>query len=299
MSCMIPEEHQFYINQALSACGILCHKMTFLTRGANNLIYRLHCDNLSLIAKIGVNAKFKNLDKEYLFLNQVKDIGPEVFFFDICGENHLHVIIESFIDGYHPYQMNYEQLNNIGQKIALYHSVNHSQFIFSNETWLDFIDNRIPLIDPQKDEHSLASTVIEKKEQAKKLGFSIYKNKIKTVPVLVHGDLIPLNLIIGKDGSFKIIDWECIRYDDAESDLATLIKAFRLTDDQIVTLLQGYNRAIDKQILEFRLLLHYLQVIAWRIAVQIPSSIAAEKEKAVTETYEELSVAENLMKNFQ
>jgi thiamine kinase-like enzyme len=113
--------------------------------------------------------------------------------------------------------------------------------------------------------------------------------------VLVHGDLIPLNILRTNAGEFHIIDWEGVRYDEPEADLVTLVKAYSLDDHQIASLLKGYGRPVDRRMLICRFLLHLLQVVAWRLAVQIPSVSGEKRTAAALEMEREMGQAESIL----
>jgi thiamine kinase-like enzyme len=109
--------------------------------------------------------------------------------------------------------------------------------------------------------------------------------------VPVHGDLIPLNILQQGPASFRIIDWEGLRLDEPEADVATLFKAYRCDAAQQQAFERGYGPGLRPQRLRFRRLLHDLQVAAWRLACQIPVAEGAALEKALAEAREELDWA--------
>lgn len=295
MEFTIPEEHRFRIHQTLSTAGIPDGEICFLAKGANSHIYKIFNDNVCTVAKVGVNKEFTNLDKEFLFLKETSGIGPETVAFSFDHQYKLQTIIESFIDGYHPYEFNSEELYRIGRKISQYHSIQSEQLKFSRETWKDFLSNRICSIKSLKDELSINNKVLKFIDTLHLKGNSIYYKYEPRRPVLIHGDLIPLNILVDSNKEIRIIDWESVRYDDPESDLATLIKAFHIHKDQLPPLLEGYHNDINMEILWFRLLLHYMQVVCWRITVQLPASNGLKKEEAVAEVTDELSFVQNLL----
>lgn len=290
-------QHLQQIERVLSLNGISFQDIKFLARGANNIVYRINCTHSTLIAKIGINSSFRNLDKEYIFLRKIQSVGPEVLFFDTDPETGLQLLIETFVEGSHLFSLNNQQLEHLGKTIAIYHNSSYKQFNFPRDSWLDFINVRIPRPEQKNDELRLCEAFDLWIEQAKLRGAMVYANRSSAQKVLIHGDLIPLNILFDKDNAATIIDWEGVRIDDAEADLATFIKAFRLTEDNKITFLSRYERQIDQTVLNFRLLLHYIQVIGWRLSMQIPIVNGEEKDKAVEEVLEEKQFVEKLLSN--
>jgi len=82
---------------------------------------------------------------------------------------------------------------------------------------------------------------------------------------LVHGDLIPLNMMHGEQGCL-FIDWELGRLDYPEWDLCALVKSLRFDTDSYATFRKCYGREVNEKRLRLVSLLHYANVALWRMA---------------------------------
>lgn len=295
MDQVIPTEHLERIKHAFSDKKISEKQISYLSKGANNIIYRIDFDNRILTAKLGVNNAFRFLDKEFLFLSHVKGIGPQVITYNEYPEDGSQLLVLEYIDGAHPYKLDPDMLIALGRKISSYHYSTIQLPELPHETWTDFISKRIePMISTDKITE-LSKDALKKINSLKALGNSLYSKFDISNTAIVHGDLIPLNILVNNHMDFFIIDWEGVRYDEPESDLATLIKAYRMTDSQISTILDGYSNPVNLQILWFRLILHYLQVFTWRASVQIPKTSDIKNCNTLTEALEELTEIDRLM----
>lgn len=84
-------------------------------------------------------------------------------------------------------------------------------------------------------------------------------SKIKSqhiTPVLLHGDLVPENILID-DGITRFIDWEFARQGDCRWDLAALIVEFELADDDIDLLLCVYQSVAHINRFDFKTKIKY------------------------------------------
>jgi aminoglycoside phosphotransferase (APT) family kinase protein len=95
--------------------------------------------------------------------------------------------------------------------------------------------------------------------------FAAVGNLLDALPAgLVHGDLIPLNLIEGPDGSFSLIDWEQARLASAAWDLAGARRSFRMEPDSFAAMRAGLGESLPDEAIEFAAALYNLHVAAWR-----------------------------------
>ncbi|GEM_PF-1741152 len=82
--------------------------------------------------------------------------------------------------------------------------------------------------------------------------------------VLVHSDLIPLNVVF-RAQEVRFIDWELARLDFAEWDICSVRKAFHFVEDSYAQFLQGYGLPINTMRLQLVSLLHYANIVLWRL----------------------------------
>jgi hypothetical protein len=290
----IPDEHRQRIDAALQSTNKKYDRIEYLSKGANSIIYKLFYNENITIAKVGINSEFKNLHKEFKVLKFIGEIGPHPIVYHADDLTGLQVLIESFIDGYHPFDVTSVPITTYGKTILKYHKLNIPENVLSTETWQKFFETRILQVSSSRD--TLSQRFFDAKTQIYSTGCDIEKENPVSEKVLVHGDLIPNNLIVDKhESKIKVIDWEGARLDNAEADLATFIKAFNLSGNRLIEFLEGYEMSINMNILWFRILLHYLQVVAWRLSLQIPNTTNMLKEKALIETESELARIEKML----
>ena len=111
----------------------------------------------------------------------------------------------------------------------------------------------------------------------------------------MHGDVIPLNLIFS-NGDCKLIDWELARFDFPEWDLASVKKAFRFSGNSREAFFAAYGNHYDENVLWFVSLLHYCNVVLWRICdFYVRKHIQTNKEKFLSNLNNEMNwIRENI-----
>jgi hypothetical protein len=266
-----------------------------LARGANNLLYRVCLSGKKVVAKIGINPFFRQLAREQAIAPFTGGAGPAVYDYfvdDNCG---AEVLLLELIPGTHLSTFDDDQLLNMGATIARYHRVTPLPETIPVETCHDFCVNRILLMEPKRATVRYRSRFRALCRQATRCMESVPFSSGDHPSVIVHGDLIPLNIILDPTGVFRIIDWEGVRYDAPEADLATFITALHLDERQTGLLLRGYGLPVSAAMLHFRLALHYLQVIAWRLAVQQPACSPQSWNSVAAELDEELRTAQTIL----
>ena len=286
----LSRDHLSRIDAVLTAAEMQCENFRYIITGANSAVYKMTCSETgqSLIAKVGIQPHFVHLDLEFRMLKLLPEIAPNPILFGTDKSTGLQVLIESYVKGIHPFDITPYSLESMAKMIARYHQVNPPEGLLFREDWRVFSQTRIQ--DVADVENPLVPRFLEARNGVLKvaeqpslnLNFNDFEGKYDQSgevhrnvrsAVIVHGDLIPNNMIVNETGKLFIIDWEGARLDDAEADLATFIKAFRLRGEPLQEFLHAYacgNNPIEPQRLWMRTLLHYLQVIAWRLKSQIP-----------------------------
>jgi Ser/Thr protein kinase RdoA (MazF antagonist) len=291
--------HQAILRLSFFEKGLSIPVPELFAHGANNLLYRFSLQGTTIVAKIGINPFYRYLHLEREVLEQLGSTGPRIIDFFLDGEDNVQVLLLEYVEGTHPYTLNNEQLVNIGAVIAGYHGLEKPLPQVPVETYREFLARRIlpvPMTGDLKEYsrrrfHEIFS-------RARALTESLTEKLAACRMVLVHGDLIPENIIVDKCGFLRIIDWEGVRYDAPEADFATLIKAFKLDSEQFALVLEGYGVPIDENVLRFRLLVHYLQVIAWRLAIQLPRDKKEHYDSTAAELEAEFEAAEEMAGRF-
>jgi hypothetical protein len=260
-------------------------------RGANNLLYRFHLDNMPVLAKIGINAKFRFLNHEFSALSHIGSIGPKVIDFFTDKESGTQILILELIEGFHPVHFSNDQICSFVNTIATYHELSNRLPDIKHYTSATFLENCLCPANATGITQDIFARYQRILQSA--THYASLENATRCRS-LVHGDLIPNNIILDKNGVFRIIDWEGVRYDSPESDLATFVKAFNFTQKQIEDMLTSYSAPFNRKVFNFRLLTHYLQVISWRLGVQLQHISENEFEAALSTLENELSTAEEM-----
>lgn len=288
------ELHKKLIEEFCLSENITNFTAQYFASGANNVLYRLQNDTNDFVVKIGVNPSYRRLSCEAAILDIVKEITPGLISYTIDEHSFTEILVMPFVDGRHENILSTEMLTTLAQSVAKYHEYPRMIEQLAEENCSDFFERRIlpvnsnevnrPFIDRYKSLFVKAGGLIE------------YFGREHSKKVLVHGDLIPLNIRFTDNKSVIIIDWEGARYDEPESDIATLFKGWKLDTGQQEKFLAAYNLPVGKNILNFRMVLHYLQVIAWRLSIQLTWNNSDEQETGIiSEIEEELVSAENLL----
>jgi hypothetical protein len=281
----LPSQHRDRISAALGPLGLQAEGLRFLAQGANNVVYAFEAGGRALVAKIGVNPGSRCLGQEWAFLKAHAGIGPQALGFAVDGQGSQLVIQERLI-GEHPFLLDAVGLEALGRAVRSYHGLAAPSGT-PKDDWGSFMACRILPTPPGTRHPSLAADLASAVAAALAWGAAL--GPVAAPPVLVHGDLIPLNLIQQGPQRFRIIDWEGLRVDEAEADVVTLFKAYRCGPADQAAFMRGYGPGLDPQRLRFRRLLHDLQVAAWRLACQLPAAQGAALEKALSEAEEELA----------
>ena len=288
------ELHHTILAEYIISKGLPATEPEFLARGVNNVLYRFDLAGRQVVAKIGTNCFYRQLHIEFEVLRRLYGISPAGIDFFTDKQRYTQVLLLEFAEGRHPFVFQGDMMRNVGAVIARYHQIDEPVAAVPVETCRNFLENRIlqvPGMLCRKAHLGMFNrcyrTALDCTERMEPLLNSGRR-------VLVHGDLIPLNIIADRFGFLKIIDWEGARYDAPEADLATLVKAFGLNDAQTEELFAAYGLPVDRTVFLFRLAVHYLQVIAWRLAVQIPGGPDEENEKAAAELAVEFSTVQEL-----
>ena len=266
-----------------------------VAQGANNALYRIYLNEKPVLAKIGMNPFYRKLHIEYAVLRQVAPLSPEPIDFFNDARSGLQVLLLKQLDGRHPDVLEDTDIAAIGRIIAAFHTGIPPIDAVPTEQGMSFIRNRVLQV-------RSTGGLQTYRDRFKKLYDVLlgYADRPGVTPhpdqnVLVHGDLVPRNIIMEPDGAARIIDWEGARYDVPEADLATFLKAYRITGARREHFFSAYGLPVDRNRFALRLAVHYLQVIAWRLTMQLSREYGKRYDEVVAELDEELDIAEELI----
>ncbi|MAG76049.1 MAG: hypothetical protein CL811_04735 [Colwelliaceae bacterium] len=255
--------------QIMKICAKLKHKYIdhkFLASGCHNDNFLLITDKDKLVLRIETNHQFKNMAREYSFLKKTKGkLGPKVFLLDnskkIIPHNYL---IEEFIEGKHPRKVD-------------------SKFIKSMAHWYKDLhkNRRKGMLNPlektsatkryKKAKHTLGKDKEKETTEIYKLVKNCFNDNKKVFAsdkylALNHGDPSRRNIFYehGQDNP-KLIDWEFVRFNIAEADLAFFIWSYELDSRQINYLLKQYGYKKSKKRLYLAMIRHSWAMLAWSL----------------------------------
>ena len=266
-----------------------------MAQGANNALYRFHLAGRSLLAKIGINPFYRQLHIEYAVLQHAGAVCPVPFDFFDDVRTGLQVLLIEPVSGIHPFELNDAALCAAGRAIASYHTGVPKIDEVPEESGAGFITDRILRVRKFGGLHEF-----HERFDCLYTAVLVAARQEEMTPdyrklVLVHGDLVPRNIIMHPSGVLRIIDWEGTRYDVPEADLATFVKAYHLEGTQRERFFDAYGLPVDRMLFDFRLAVHYVQVIAWRLAIQLPHERGDRYNEAIAELEKEFSTAEQLI----
>jgi fructosamine-3-kinase len=237
--------------------------------GANNVIYRFSHHKSKIAIKVGINPAFRHLRTEYEILKRCAPTTPGAVDFFSDDKSGTEVLLMRFIEGVHCRSVDVRQIALLGAAVAAYHRVSRNIPHVPLDDHRKFINGRIMPVNTTERNSRYIGQFKELYIECGILSESMPVDAVDQRAVLIHGDLIPRNIVFTDEDQAVVIDWEGARYDVPEADLATAIKGFGLDDLQTAALLDAYGLPVNRERLSYRLLLHYLQVIAWRCAVQL------------------------------
>jgi aminoglycoside phosphotransferase (APT) family kinase protein len=239
--------------------------------GASNSVWRLDIGGAALVLKVGKLPHWRRLGHEASILEILDGRGSP------CLRAHGSAedgdlpwdwsVLER-IEGRHPYELDPDQARSLGACLRRIRSVPLARL--PQRTWRGFVEERI--LSPVR---SLVGTsvptevvdrfhgLLARVEELRERGDDLDAHS----PGLVHGDLIPLNLIEDGHGSMHLLDWENPSRGPAAWDLAGIRKAFRLEGGAWNALLESVGEPVPTVLLDFAEGLLNLQVAAWRAQI--------------------------------
>jgi len=290
------EYHSGLFRQYCTIRDIPFSPLIEFSSGANNRLYRSHLNERTVIVKIGTNPHFRRLFTEFTVLESLHGSRKGAVDYYVDNVSGTELLVMPRKPGTHRFTLSNDDLSALGKTIASYHYPVRTLSGLPHETALSFVNNFLLPVPLQPCNATYTDQFTLLVLQTKSLLAAKHDPMMITSPVLVHGDLIPLNILFTARNKVSIIDWEGARIDSPEADLATCIKAFRLNEEQQQQFLQAYGHPLDPVQLKVRSLVHYLQVVAWRLAIELPLSQETNQvERVEKEIEEELQYAERVL----
>ena len=254
----------------MAGLGEMRH-VAFLGQGASNGVYRVETEKGIFVIKVTKPSAPRRLGVANSFLALAnRRVGPGVVLFDDTGRIHPQdFLIEEYVPGIHLHRLDAKAASELGTALARLHSLPIGPFCgtLDQPTWRTYVQDRITALL----EHSRAATPEPLHGEIRTMVALVVKqgerlnNRLEARRhCVVHTDVIPLNVIATSDRGMVLIDWEWVRIDVPEWDLASALKAFPMEPDALAAFWEAYGMGNHPEILEFVSILNYLHIVAWR-----------------------------------
>lgn len=285
----LPAEHRSRVERAIATLGWSAANLRFLAKGASNAIYAFETEAGPKVAKVSLLDGPGRLHREEAFLRLHPGIGPGCDTLWTDPRDGSQVLVQERLEGHHPFFLDEAGVEAMGRVVRRYHDLRAPEGV-EREDWLAFLEARVLTHPDPGAPVDLTKALARALPRARGLGERLAREAPSGPPVPVHGDLIPLNLMVTPQG-IRVLDWEGLRLDEPEADVATFLKSFRCGERERDAFTRGYGPGLDPRRLAFRRLLHELQVAGWRLACQVPVLRGEALDKALREAGEELASA--------
>lgn len=262
MDPAIPQDTDFGFGPARSG--------SLLGKGANNRIFLLDYGSSRFVCKETRPDGVKLLVHEAGILSRLDPgIGPALRSLRTSPDpSASDLLLEEHLEGTHDMVLDEHRAEQFGRVLGRLHAQPVERFadVVQRTGWRDYVSSRIL---PQWEicrEHvplEIASEMPGLIQRIVRLGDTLAERLDSGTPALVHGDLIPLNVVFGSGGC-RLIDWELARVDLPEWDIASVLKAFVFPDNSLDGFWSAYGAPCDPEVLRFVSLLQYANVALWR-----------------------------------
>lgn len=244
---------------------------SWLASGANNEIILVEFQSKKIVLKKTLGKGVNRLGNEREILRMLRgECAPQLIGAknDECS-GELESLLMEFIPGTPLFEMDEQAAVAFGSALRQVHStcITESGGLLEKPSWEEYYRNRLlTQFEFAKDKapHSLCQEMGRLLQKIQGLGFRIADKPHEMQRVLIHSDLIPLNVIQGIQ-ECKIIDWELGRIDFPEWDLCSVEKAFRFTKESKAAFYRAYQKEWDPSRFKLISLMHYSNVALWRM----------------------------------
>jgi aminoglycoside phosphotransferase (APT) family kinase protein len=256
-------------------CHPLWGKVTGLAplgSGANNDLFKVDFGSHSKALKRTRPAGMNRLRTEVVALHALRGMHAPALAMSLPdGQESVPHLWMEFVPGEHRFDLDGPSATTLGRALRQIHlQTNGSPFAdLASPTLETYVHTRlIPQLDvsrlkaPPALHETVAAWVRDMLSMAAL--FDADRESSSAHRCLVHTDVIPLNVIF-KDSQAVLVDWELARFDFPEWDLASVEKAFRFGPDARVQFDRAYGLPIDAERLKLVSLLHYANVVLWRL----------------------------------
>lgn len=258
--------------QILSQAGFgVPKKVSTLASGANNEIFIVEFETRKLAFKKTLESGVARLGNEAVILSLLQGRSvPRIFWAGTEPQgNNPRALLMEYLEGSHPFALDEQTAFSLGMALKQIHGVDIHEYRNRLESpkWDEYYRNRLlsQLSFAKKTApDALCKAMDLLLQRIKALGEGLGPLWDEKDKVLIHSDLIPLNVIFS-DGICKLIDWELGRMDYPEWDLCSVDKAFRFTIESRKQFYEAYQKEIDLDRYKLISLMHHSNVALWRM----------------------------------
>jgi len=266
-----------------------------LGAGASNDCFLLRFENGSAVAKSPRAGTSSRLSREAWLLSRLPDgIAPTPYGLVESAGAEIGGLLEAWLEGKHLFQLDLGHARALGKRLGQLHALSLDGLapdieVVEWKTHLERFRNRWA----QASQHvpiSLRQRFGTGLDGVEKIGSKL---AMQDTTAIVHGDLIPLNILFGLDGDCTLLDWELARIDHPAWDVASILKAFRFDAGAIETFFHGYGTRFEPATLSFFTGLENLRVALWRMeAFHVRGEFQDVAERFLCELDEEIGQAQ-------
>jgi len=242
-----------------------------LASGANNEIMMLEFEDYKAVLKMTKENGVRRLKNESLVLSVVGDaIGPKVLWKHLSNDaDDQDFLVVEYIAGEHKYRLSDDEAAQLGTALKTIHGTDVTDLagIVESPSWKEYFHQRLMSQYLNVKGIAPSAQVDEIKSHLDKIyefGSSIENKLSIRDAVLVHADIIPLNVIY-ENGKCRLIDWELARLDFPEWDICSVFKVFDFQGHSKDAFAEAYQKKIDEDRYLLISLLHYSNVALWRL----------------------------------
>lgn len=269
--------------------------------GASNAVWRLDVGEVRAVLKIGKLDDWRRQSIEAAVLRAIDGRGAPRFLAGGAAGHELPwdwSVLER-VGGEHVFELDAVSADALGRALSGLRAVEYGDLL-PRGSWTDFVADRIRL--PLANAGQVPSALRDRFDRfLDDLDSRGEAGRLLDAGAagVVHGDLIPPNVLRRPDGSMRVLDWENPRSGSAAWDLASVRKTFRLGDGAWEALLASVDSVPSGTAIDFADALQQLQVAAWRAETWWGRRIRTAGEVFLRELEQELDTAAFLLRKIR
>jgi|GEM_PF-5475872 len=265
--------------------------------GASSAVWKLDIGEVAAVFKVGKLQDWRRLGMESTVLARIDGRGaPRQMAHGLAGEDlPWDWSVQERIEGCHPFQLSLSSAGELGRTLARLRRIEFGSEL-GWQSWREFVSSRVrsPVslcASVPTELLQVFSDLLSEVEGKSRHGEALDSSRVG----IVHGDVIPLNIVEKDNGAVRVLDWENPRLGSAAWDLAGIRKAFKLDPGAWDSLVGEIDEPTSPESIEFADVLQQLQVAAWRVETWWGRGIHAAGFQFLQELDGELETARRLL----